>query len=397
MRPGTRSSGSSSGRCYPVVQMRHPRRPRLRPVAALIALLFVALAAGFAPGAAQADRLADARAEADRAQSELEVLDDRVAVAAEQYNAAQVQLDETDAKISENQKALRASKSNLAVSRVELSRMLVDAYRQGNPDLVALLLNAGSIDQLVDQSRFVQRVTMHAQQVVRDVRSYAHDVRQREAALDRERATRSSALQQREAEKAAIEDTLAERQRLLDSLGSEIQQILSRRLAAQRAAEAQLAANAGGILADATAAAAGQDFALGGSVDGGSDAGTYITPPASSSTGGSAASIALGQLGTPYVWGGGAPGGFDCSGLIAWAYAQVGVSLPHHAASQYAMGTPVPMDALEPGDIVSFHGSGHAGIYIGGGQYVHAPQTGDVVKVSSLADRSDIDGAVRVG
>ena len=397
MRPGTRSSGSSSGRCYPVGQMRHPRRPRLRPVAALIALLFVALAAGFAPGAAQADRLADARAEADRAQSELEVLDDRVAVAAEQYNAAQVQLDETDAKISENQKALRASKSNLAVSRVELSRMLVDAYRQGNPDLVALFLNAGSIDQLIDQSRFVQRVTMHAQQVVRDVRSYAHDVRQREAALDRERATRSSALQQREAEKAAIEDTLAERQRLLDSLGSEIQQILSRRLAAQRAAEAQLAANAGGILADATAAAAGQDFALGGSVDGGSDAGTYITPPASSSTGGSAASIALGQLGTPYVWGGGAPGGFDCSGLIAWAYAQVGVSLPHHAASQYAMGTPVPMDALEPGDIVSFHGSGHAGIYIGGGQYVHAPQTGDVVKVSSLADRSDIDGAVRVG
>ena len=377
--------------------MRHPRRPRLRPVAALIALLFVALAAGFAPGAAQADRLADARAEGDRAQSELEVLDDRVAVAAEQYNAAQVQLDETDAKISENQKALRASKSNLAVSRVELSRMLVDAYRQGNPDLVALLLNAGSIDQLVDQSRFVQRVTMHAQQVVRDVRSYAHDVRQREAALDRERATRSSALQQREAEKAAIEDTLAERQRLLDSLGSEIQQILSRRLAAQRAAEAQLAANAGGILADATAAAAGQDFALGGSVDGGSDAGTYITPPASSSTGGSAASIALGQLGTPYVWGGGAPGGFDCSGLIAWAYAQVGVSLPHHAASQYAMGTPVPMDALEPGDIVSFHGSGHAGIYNGGGQYVLAPQTGDVVKVSSLADRSDIDGAVRVG
>ena len=377
--------------------MRHPRRPRLRPVAALIALLFVALAAGFAPGAAQADRLADARAEADRAQSELEVLDDRVAVAAEQYNAAQVQLDETDAKISENQKALRASKSNLAVSRVELSRMLVDAYRQGNPDLVALLLNAGSIDQLIDQSRFVQRVTMHAQQVVRDVRSYAHDVRQREAALDRERATRSSALQQREAEKAAIEDTLAERQRLLDSLGSEIQQILSRRLAAQRAAEAQPAPTAGAILADATAAAAGQDFALGGSVDGGSDAGTYITPPASSSTGGSAASIALGQLGTPYVWGGGAPGGFDCSGLIAWAYAQVGVSLPHHAASQYAMGTPVPMEGLEPGDIVSFHGSGHAGTYIGGGQYVHAPQTGHVVKVSSLADRSDIDGAVRVG
>lgn len=397
MRSITTSGRRDSGHCYPLGQMRHLRRPRLRPAAALTALLVVALAAGFAPGAAQADRLSEARAQADQVQAELASLDQQVATAAENYNAAQVQLDETNAKISENQKLLRASKSNLRVSREELSRMLVDAYRQGNPDLVALLLNAGSIDQLVDQSRFVQRVTSHAEQVVLDVRTYAHDVKRREEALQSERATRQSALQQREAEKASIESVLAERQRLLNSLSSEIQQILARRLAAQRAAEAQLAASAGGILADATAEAAGQDLALGGSVDDGSGGATYITPPASSSTGGAAASIALGQLGTPYVWGGGAPGGFDCSGLIAWAYAQVGVSLPHHAASQYAMGTPVPMDALEPGDIVSFHGSGHAGIYIGGGQYVHAPQTGDVVKVSSLADRSDIDGAVRVG
>ena len=396
MRP-TRSDGRAVGRCYPVGQMRHLRRPRLRPAAALLALLAVALFAGFAPGAAQADRLSEARAQADQAEAELQSLNDRVAAAAEAYNAAQVQLDETNAKIAENQKLLRASKNNLRVSRQELSQMLVDAYRQGNPDLVAMLLNAGSIDQLVDQQRFVQRATSHAEQVVTDVRSYAHDVKRREDALESERATREDALAQREAEKASIEGALAERQRLLNSLSAEIQGILARRLAAQRAAEAQAAAAAGGILADATAAATNQDLTLGGSVDGSADVGTYIEPPPSSTTGGAAASIALGQLGTPYVWGGGAPGGFDCSGLIAWAYAQVGVSLPHHAASQYAMGTPVPMDALEPGDIVSFHGSGHAGIYIGGGQYVHAPQTGDVVKVSSLADRSDIDGAVRVG
>ena len=396
MRP-TRTGEPFPRRCYPLQDMRHLRRPRLRPAAALFALLAVALAAGFAPGAAQADRLSEARAQADQAEAELQSLNDQVAAAAEQYNAAQVQLDETNAKISENQKLLRASKSNLRVSRQELSQMLVDAYRQGNPDLVAMLLNAGSIDQLVDQQRFVQRATSHAEQVVADVRTYAHDVKRREEALESERATREDVLAQREAEKASIEGALAERQRLLNSLSTEIQQILAQRLAAQRAADAQAAAAAGGILADAAAAAANQDLTLGGSVAGSADVGTYIEPPPSSSTGGAAASIALGQLGTPYVWGGGAPGGFDCSGLIAWAYAQVGVSLPHHAASQYAMGTPVPLDALEPGDIVSFHGSGHAGIYIGGGQYVHAPQTGDVVKVSSLADRSDIDGAVRVG
>jgi cell wall-associated NlpC family hydrolase len=359
----------------------------------------VALTAGFAPGAAQADRLADARAEADKAQAELQSLNDQVAAAAEKYNAAQVELDQTNAKIAENQKLLDASKSNLRVSRQELSRMLVDAYRQGNPDLIALLLNAGSIDQLVDQSRFMQRATSHAEQVVADVRTYTHDVKRRESALESERSSREAALAQRKSEEQAVKGALAQRQQLLNSLSAEIQGILAQRLAAQRAADAKAAAAAGGILADAQAAASNQDLTLGGSVaDGGSaDVGTYIQPPPSSSTGGAAASIALGELGVPYVWGGESTSGFDCSGLVAWAYGQAGISLPHLASAQYGMGTPVPMDALEPGDLISFHGSGHIGIYIGGGQYVHAPETGDVVKVSSLADRSDIDGAVRIG
>ena len=377
--------------------MLNARSIRLRPVVSLLALIVVALIAGFAPGAAHADRLANARAEADQAQADLQVLNDKVAVAAEAYNAAQQQLDETNAKIDENQQVLAATKSNLSVSRRELSTMLVDAYRQGNPDLIAFLLNANSIDSLIDQTRFIQRVTGHAEGVVRDVRRYTSDVKQREQALEEERGARQSALQDRAAQEASVRETLAARTRLLNSLSTEIQGIIAQREAAQRAADAARAAEAGGILADASAGAGSADLSIGGSVGGGADYTASIPAPPSSSTGGSAASVALGQLGTPYVWGGGAPGGFDCSGLIAWAYAQVGISLPHYAAAQYSMGTPVPMDALEPGDLISFHGSGHIGLYIGGGQYVHAPQTGDVVKVSTLADRSDADGAVRVG
>ncbi len=377
--------------------MLNARSIRLRPVVSLLALIVVALIAGFAPGAAHADRLANARAEADQAQADLQVLNDKVAVAAEAYNAAQQQLDETNAKIDENQQVLAATKSNLSVSRRELSTMLVDAYRQGNPDLIAFLLNANSIDSLIDQTRFIQRVTGHAEGVVRDVRRYTSDVKQREQALEEERGARQSALQDRAAQEASVRETLAARTRLLNSLSTEIQGIIAQREAAQRAADAARAAEAGGILADASAGAGSADLSIGGSVGGGADYTASIPAPPSSSTGGSAASVALGQLGTPYVWGGGAPGGFDCSGLIAWAYAQVGISLPHYAAAQYAMGTPVPMDALEPGDLISFHGSGHIGMYIGSGQYVHAPQTGDFVKVSTLADRSDADGAVRVG
>jgi peptidoglycan DL-endopeptidase CwlO len=98
--------------------------------------------------------------------------------------------------------------------------------------------------------------------------------------------------------------------------------------------------------------------------------------------------IALQYLGVPYVWGGSSPStGFDCSGFIMYVFAQVGVSLPHHAASQYNYGTPVPFEQIAAGDLVFFSGLGHAGIAIGGGQFVHAPHTGDVVKISSLSER----------
>jgi cell wall-associated NlpC family hydrolase len=99
-----------------------------------------------------------------------------------------------------------------------------------------------------------------------------------------------------------------------------------------------------------------------------------------------AATIALRYLGVPYAWGGASPDGFDCSGLVLYVYAQIGVSLPHFAAAQYGAGTPVSRDQLQPGDLVFFDALNHVGIYIGSGQFVHAPHTGDVVKISSLAE-----------
>ena len=99
-----------------------------------------------------------------------------------------------------------------------------------------------------------------------------------------------------------------------------------------------------------------------------------------------AASVALQYVGVPYQWGGATPAGFDCSGLVAYVYAQLGITLPHYAAAQWTLGTPVAEAELQPGDLVFFDGLAHVGIYVGGGQFVHAPHTGTFVRVESLGD-----------
>jgi len=98
---------------------------------------------------------------------------------------------------------------------------------------------------------------------------------------------------------------------------------------------------------------------------------------------------AMSQRGVPYVWAGASPGrGFDCSGLTMWAYSGIGVSLPHSSYTQFDRGIPAVKSSLKPGDLVFFEGTspGHVGIYIGAGKFIHAPHTGDVIKVSNLSD-----------
>ena len=115
--------------------------------------------------------------------------------------------------------------------------------------------------------------------------------------------------------------------------------------------------------------------------------------PSNGTLGAKAVAIAERYLGVPYRWGGADPlTGFDCSGLTMYVYAQLGVSLTHYTGAQFYEGTRVPPDQLQPGDLVFFEpterGPQHEGMYIGNGQFIQAPHTGDVVKISSLSEPS---------
>lgn len=121
--------------------------------------------------------------------------------------------------------------------------------------------------------------------------------------------------------------------------------------------------------------------------------------PTGGSVGARAVRIAIQYLGTPYLWGGADPiMGFDCSGLTMYVYAQLGIRLTHYTGSQFYEGTRVPPWALQPGDLVFFEpssrGPQHEGMYIGGGRFIQAPHTGDVVKISSLSEPSYAFGFV---
>ena len=123
--------------------------------------------------------------------------------------------------------------------------------------------------------------------------------------------------------------------------------------------------------------------------------GALPNPP--SPTAAKVLTYAIEQLGKPYVFAAAGPDTFDCSGLTLMAWRQVGVSMAHFAASQYAEFPKVSIDELQPGDLVFFYPTiHHVGIYLGGGKMIHAPHTGDVVRVASIF-RGSLVGAVRPG
>jgi peptidoglycan DL-endopeptidase CwlO len=310
--------------------------------------------------------------------AQLQQLDSSLGRAVEQYNLANVKLARIQRNLKENRHELHVAKQNLRSSQRVIARRLVTLYTSDQASTLEVILGARSLDDMITRMDGAKSVTSLDAQVLTQVKQFRAAVKTHGRQLAAAHAEQKRLVSERAARKAQIESQMAQQNRLLSSIKGEIQHIL----AVQAARQLQMAVAARARLASLRRASQQQaaDIVVGISAITPS-ADTVVAPPPTHT---GVAGIALSQLGTQYVWAGAAPGGFDCSGLVMWAYAQVGVALPHSSYAQWGYGVPVSRDQLQPGDLVFFDGLGHVGIYIGGNQFVHAPHSGDVVKISSL-------------
>jgi len=338
------------------------------------------------------------RAQAQAVLAQIEQSDVQLEKAIESYNYANVQLGQIDTDLGSNAHHLVVAQKSLNAAQGNVADRLKALYVNGDGGgAVEIILGAQNLDDLLGRLDMVQRVGDQDAKVLGDVQQFRKEVEQRRAKLKSARERQALIVAERASQKRSIEAQLAERERMLAGIQTEIKQLQ----AEEARRQAQLVAQARARLAaQQRAASASRVQAVELAVDDVTSATStsdYLAPaPPPPSQYGGVVGIAMQYLGTPYVWGGSSPGGFDCSGLVAYAYAQLGVSLPHNAAAMYSYGTPVSSSDLQAGDLVFFSGLGHMGIYIGGGQFIHAPHTGDVVKISNMSDHGSYVGARRL-
>jgi peptidoglycan DL-endopeptidase CwlO len=316
--------------------------------------------------------------------AQIQQLDSSLERARNLFDSANVKLHAIEHNLAINRIGLRAARANLVVAQSNLSKRLVSIYTtRDTQSTLAVVLGATSIDDLVNRIESVQSLSSQDVAVVHQVVSFKREVTVRQHTLVHDRRAQAALVRQRAAAKARISSQLRTQQRLYNSIKGEIAHLV----AMQRARQLALARQA----QQRISAYQASNPALGSLTPDG-----YVAPPTQYS---GVVGIAMQYLGVPYVWGGSSPSGFDCSGFVMYVYAQVGVSLPHYTGAQWGMGVPVSYGDLQPGDLVFFDGLGHVGIYIGGGEFIHSPHTGDVVRIDSLSEgwyAATYDGARRI-
>ena len=340
------------------------KRPRTEILlgAALIVMLVLTLAPAALPQPTE-QRRTDAKKDVERLQQTMED-------AVERYNYACSKLEQTRSQIVENKENLTAAEQELAANKSRLNSRVRAMYVNQHSNFVGVVVNAGDFDEFLVGLDLVKKVGQRDAQLVRQVKDAKAKLEEARASLQEQKSAQESATQEIASAKANVESELSNAKGKLSNVEEEIRSAMARRATESSSSSARRSLPS----YDPTA--------------------RRTRPPGAPH--GGVVGVAYDQLGKPYVWGAEGPNSFDCSGLTMYCYrVGAGISISHSSYAQASCGVAVSVSELAAGDILGFRGWGHVGLYVGGGEFIHAPQTGDVVKVTSLASRSNFCGAVR--
>lgn len=306
------------------------------------------------------------RVELEKVMAEIERLENETELASENYNASTARLERIRSDITTARERYELVSTAYEIQKKELGSRLADQYRSGGLRLLEILFSGQSFSESVQNLRYLLQMTESDSRLLRQV---SDDKKQLEDTLNQLARDEKDAVSlefELKARSIEVKERNARLTKSLEAQSSRIQQLIMATRSTEAAEESALALQ----------------------ISLGSLSSVQVVP-------GSPVETALAYRGIKYVWGGESPRGFDCSGLVLYVFNQHGVKLPHYSGSQFTYGVPVT-DKLNPGDAVFFgRPIHHVGIYIGGDYYVHAPRTGDVVKISSLSRRKDYVGARR--
>ena len=361
---------------------------------------------------AAGDAISDAKAKAAAIESQLTQAQDEMSALSQQYDEAQYQLSQINSNISTTKANIATDQQQVAKDKATLSKAAVANYISDGTAAVQNPIFSGNEQTLGATTEYNKIAEGDITLAVDNLHTAENSLNAQVTQLQGEQSQAQTEVTAKQNAVTQNAQAVQEQKNALAQEQGQIAQLVQQQQQAEAAAAAKAAAARQAAAAQAAAAAAAAAAArttatatAAPSSAAGAAAPAVLSqaaPPPSAAGGAGAVQAAESQVGVPYVWGGESPKGsaspgFDCSGLTAWSWGQVGVSLPHYSGAQMADSTPVPISDLQPGDLLFYGpgGSQHVAMYVGPGTMIEAPYTGASVWVTALRLGGDFVGAGR--
>jgi peptidoglycan DL-endopeptidase CwlO len=379
------------------------------PIARVITRSFIGTLAGFTviSGVLAARVVADP---ADDAMAKLSELSRQAEQTTEAMHSAQLDLNDklaaqraADKKLTDDQAAVSAAKARLTSFQTAVNRLAAAAYMGGRTDGMNAIMTAESPQQLIDKMALQRVLATQMSTQMTSYRAAGEQAAKAEQASIKSAADAKNAAEQAAAVRAGLQKKQSQLQVQIAVVKSQYLSLSPQQRTALAdpgpvpaaapppGAPAPEAAPPGAPPPDAAPPGEAPPPAGFPGLPGGPGA-----PPAPSGDRATVVQAALTQVGSAYVWGGAAPGGFDCSGLVMWAFQQADIALPHSSQAMAQGGQPVALSDLQPGDVLTFYSdASHAGLYVGDGMMIHSSTYGVPVRVVPMNSSGPIYDARR--